>query len=101
MIKNLEFTLEEGRNSSRDVVVYALSTCGFCRRALKFLRDNSIAFRFLYMDHLPIDVKNKLKLELKEKYDQRIVYPFMILDAGEQIITGYKEDEWKEIFFVN
>lgn len=100
MIENLEFTIEEGKNSYHDVVLFALSTCGFCRRALKFLRDNSIAFRFVYVDHLPIDVKNEVKSELRQKYDQRVVYPFMILD-GKEVTAGFREDEWKEIFFIN
>ena len=40
-MENIEFTVKDGTNKSRDVTVYALSTCGFCKACLKFLDDNS------------------------------------------------------------
>ena len=36
------FESVDGKVDAGELTVYALSTCGFCKRALAFLRDNSI-----------------------------------------------------------
>ncbi|HMF32738.1 MAG TPA: glutaredoxin domain-containing protein, partial [Candidatus Lokiarchaeia archaeon] len=78
MDEDLEFTIESGDNSAHDVKVYALSTCGFCARALKYLRENSIAFRFVYVDQLPYEVKDRVKSDLRENYKQSVAFPFLV-----------------------
>ena len=96
MHEDLEFTSEVGKNNSHEVIVYALSTCGFCKRALNFLRKNSIEFRYIYVDKLERDVKEKIKNDLKAKYETRVGFPFMILDG--KAIVGFIEDRWKDAF---
>ena len=101
MREDLDFKFEDGKNSVHDVTVYALSTCGFCKRALKFLRDNSIAFRYIYVDHLDPGVKSQLKADLMEKYNRRVIYPFLIIDAdteAEKVFTGFVNDVWTDLF---
>ncbi|MFX1255686.1 MAG: glutaredoxin family protein [Promethearchaeota archaeon] len=101
MHEDLKFEFEDGKNSVHNVTVYALSTCGFCKRALKFLRDNSIAFRYIYVDYLDPEVKSQLKADLKEKYNRRVTYPFLILDAdteAEKVFTGFVNDVWTDLF---
>lgn len=98
MMDKLQYSIEEGTNDERDIVVYALSTCGFCKRGLKFLRDNSIAFRYVYVDHLPFEDKKELKRELREKFDRRIIYPYLVINEGSEIITGFNDDNWREYF---
>ena len=100
IMEKLQYSMEEGTNDGRDIVVYALSTCGFCKRGLKFLRDNSIAFRYVYVDHLPVEEKTELKKELREKFDRRIVYPYLVINGGSEVITGFSSDTWKEYFSI-
>ncbi|MFX0095757.1 MAG: glutaredoxin family protein [Candidatus Hodarchaeota archaeon] len=97
MHEKLKFEFEDGQNKAYDVTVYALSTCGFCKRALKFLRENSIAFRYIYVDKLEPDVKQQVKMDLKEKYNTRVAYPFLILDK-EKIHIGFNEEDWRGLF---
>jgi glutaredoxin-like protein NrdH len=97
----LQFLEENGKDSGHTIKVYALSTCGFCRRALQFLRDHGITFKFVYVDLLPQDVKDKVKRELVEKYRERIAFPYVILDEdteNQRVIVGFLEDEFEEIF---
>jgi glutaredoxin len=94
MIENLEYTNEKGTIEKNDIAVYALSTCGFCRRGLQFLRENSITFKYVYVDKLEPEVKNKVKDELVEKYKERVVFPFLVLN-NQKVLLGFVEDEWK------
>lgn len=94
MLDYIEYTEEEGKDIGKDIVVYALSTCGFCRRALGFLRDNNIAFTYVYVDKLDYDVKQKVKNDLKEKYGERVVFPYMVLDSKD-VLVGFVKDKYE------
>jgi glutaredoxin len=94
MLEDDKFEYVDGKNSSKELTVYALSTCGFCRRALKFLKDNSIKFRFVYVDNLPKEVKENIKTGLREKFNDRIAYPFAVIN-DERHLVGFIEEEWK------
>ena len=96
MAENIEFTVKEGTNNSRDVTVYALSTCGFCKACLKFLDDNKVAFKYVYFDLLDPDVKDALKENLKQKYNERVMFPFVIFDEKE-VVVGFKREKLKEM----
>jgi ferredoxin-thioredoxin reductase catalytic chain len=93
--KKLEFTKEEGRHLKKELTVYALSTCGFCKAALRFLRKHNLAFRYLYVDHLDEYHKTVLKQELKETYGERPMYPFLVIGEDDYLI-GFDEEEWYE-----
>ncbi|MHA1743208.1 MAG: glutaredoxin family protein, partial [Candidatus Heimdallarchaeota archaeon] len=69
MDENLEFAKVEGEKKPCDIQIYALSTCGFCRRALAFLRNNKITFRYIYVDQLSYDLRQKIKRNLMAKFE--------------------------------
>ncbi len=94
---DIVFIKEEGERQKGEIIIYALSTCAFCKKALKFLRENSITFSYVYIDEFDYDKKTKIKNELKEKYKKDIGFPFLILD-GTNIIIGFTEDDYKKTF---
>lgn len=94
---NINFTKEDGCKDFGEIRVFALSTCAFCKKALKYLRDNSIKFMYIYVDDLEPGNKQELKDKLKETYKQDVGFPFMIIN-GDQVIVGFKEDEYKTLF---
>lgn len=94
MNNDLEFVYMDGENVPGDITVYALSTCGFCKRALEFLRENSIKFRYIYIDKLPVDVKTSVKTELRDKSGKNVAFPFVVID-GNKYLVGFVVDEWK------
>ncbi|MHA1889163.1 MAG: glutaredoxin domain-containing protein, partial [Promethearchaeota archaeon] len=57
MSSEIPFVEENGKVDHQDITVYALSTCGFCRRGLQFLRDRQVKFRYVYVDKIPYEVK--------------------------------------------
>jgi glutaredoxin len=96
--EDLDFIKEDGDKNPCDIQVYALSTCGFCKRGLEFLRKNKITFRYLYLDKQSTDVRQKIKRDLLQKFDERIAFPYVIVDGGEKILVGFTEQKWKDAF---
>ena len=96
--KGIKFTHVLGNNKIHKVKLYALSTCGFCKRALAFLRKNSIDFFYTYVDQLEKKVVGDLRDELKEKSGRRhVAYPFLILD-DDKFLVGFNEEKYKAFF---
>lgn len=95
-IETLEFTNEEGSNNAHQITIFALSTCGFCKACLKFLRENDVAFKYVYYDMLDPDTKEAVKGELTAKFNERIMFPFVIIDE-EHVVVGFKDAELKKM----
>ncbi|MFP4206246.1 MAG: glutaredoxin family protein [Spirochaetaceae bacterium] len=96
MIDKLEFEEQPGSVETHDLTMYALSTCAFCKRAIKFLEDHDVKFRYIYLDTINPMVKGTVKSELKSRYDVLPVFPVLVIDEREAI-TGFVEDKWKQI----
>lgn len=94
---DIVFIKEEGTQNKGEIIIFALSTCAFCKKALKFLRENSITFSYVYVDEYDHDKKSEIKNNLKEKYSKDVGFPFLILN-GTKIIVGFTEDEYKKNF---
>lgn len=94
--EGIELTVEEGKKKENDICLYALSTCGHCKRALKFLKDNEIAFKWVYIDSLPLERKNKLKGDLKEKFQRRIAFPFLVVNQ-EKSFVGFMQNDYNSL----
>jgi len=95
MLETLEYTVVDGPRTSPELTVYALSTCGFCKRAIAFLDRNGFRYRYLYVDRIPLETKNEIKRELKEAFKVDIAFPFVV--AGEkEYLVGFIEIDWKK-----
>jgi glutaredoxin len=91
----IEFNEIEGGDSTRELTVYALSTCAFCKRAMQYLRDSGLAYRYVYLDQLDFDLKREVKSELKEQYGDIKLFPILTID-GSEILTGFTKAKWAE-----
>ncbi|HON77828.1 MAG TPA: glutaredoxin [Spirochaetota bacterium] len=100
MNNNLTFVHEDGVEKYTDVTVYALSTCGFCKRALKFLREHNIKFRYIYVDDLEPDEKQSLKESLAKEYNSRVGFPFLVIDNS-RCLVGFTQHEWEKEFSID
>jgi glutaredoxin len=96
MIDKLEFSEQEGTVQKHDLTVYALSTCAFCKKAIRFLQDHDVKFRYIYLDTINPMVKRTVKSELKSRYSSLPVFPVLVIDDREAI-SGFSEEKWKEI----
>ncbi|MBC8223670.1 glutaredoxin family protein [Candidatus Bathyarchaeota archaeon] len=84
----------EGERSEHGVFVFALSTCGWCKRTKEFLRENDVAFEYVDVDKCTMDEKREVGRILKER-DVPLGFPVTIVD-DEVVISGFKPDEFRE-----
>jgi len=94
MLDTLTYTTVHGDTNTPLITVYALSTCGFCKRAMTYLEKNKFAYRFIYMDSIPVEIKNEAKRMLKEKFKVDIAFPFATVGDSDHLV-GFIEADWK------
>jgi glutaredoxin len=75
--------------------MYALSTCGWCKKTKAFFRDNGISFEYIDVDKSSSEEKREIIKILKEKKIP-LGFPVTFID-DEKIIRGFKPDELKEV----
>ncbi|HTX73495.1 MAG TPA: glutaredoxin family protein [Rectinemataceae bacterium] len=93
MLETLTYTEVDGPRKDRRITVYALSTCGFCKRAITFLNDKGFSYRYIYMDQIPLEVKNQAKKALKERFKDDVAFPFAVIDDDKHLV-GFIEPDW-------
>ncbi|MDP3177021.1 MAG: glutaredoxin [Spirochaetaceae bacterium] len=93
MLETLSYTAVEGGRSDRAITVYALSTCGFCKRALAWLDGKGYSYRYIFVDKIPLEVKNEAKKILKERFKEDVAFPFTIIDDTDHLV-GFIEADW-------
>jgi len=84
-----------GKNNKYKVLMYTISTCAWCKRAKKFLKDNSIQFEYVDVDLCPREDQEKIRDDILNR-GGRLSYPTIIVD-NRILITGFQEDKIKEI----
>lgn len=84
----------EGSQNSTQVLLYALSTCIWCRKTRQMLEDEDVAFDFVYVDLVDADERKAAREHIR-KFSNRMSFPTIIFDE-EDSITGYKPDRIKE-----
>lgn len=95
MTTKIELNTVEGKISDKHIVIYALSTCAFCRKAMQFLSDHDLEYSFVYLDELELDTKRAVKAELKSQFKKLPVFPILVIDDTEAI-SGFIEERWRE-----
>ena len=83
-----------GRNNKHKVLLYALSTCAWCKLTKKFLRENEIEYEYVDVDLCEDEDKEKIKKDILNKGGD-LSYPTIIVD-GKILITGFRKDKLKE-----
>jgi len=84
----------DGGKSDHGVFMFALSTCGWCKRTREFLSENDVAFEYIDVDKCTFEEKREVGRILQEK-DATLGFPVTIVD-NKVVITGFKPDELRE-----
>ena len=90
----MEFSKVSGQKSNHKVVLYALSTCVWCKMTKQFLKDNNIEFEYVNVDLCEEDDKQKIREEIQSK-GGNLNYPTTIID-DKIVVTGFRKDQLKE-----
>ena len=83
----------DGENKGK-IILYALSTCGWCRKTKEFLNGLGVEFSYIFVDLLEDQEKDEI-MEDVIKWNPRRSFPTVIIN-DEKCIVGYKEDQIKE-----
>jgi glutaredoxin-like protein NrdH len=90
----MEFSKVSGKKNDHKVVVYALSTCVWCKMTKQFLSDNNVQYEFADVDLLEDKEKEKIRQTILSK-GGTLSYPTTIVD-DKIVITGFRKDKLKE-----
>lgn len=95
MFEHIDFEAVEGKSSDKKIILFALTTCGFCKKARTFLEEHNINYSYLYMDKIDNEVKLKMKTEFAERFNKRLTYPTLLIDDNE-ILSGFIRIAWEK-----
>ncbi len=84
-----------GKKAAHKVMLYALSTCGWCKRTKKLLDDLGVEYDFIDVDTVPPEKKQDIIREV-EKWNPRCSYPTLVID-DKRCIVGFQEPEIREV----
>ncbi|MFQ6106922.1 MAG: glutaredoxin family protein [Thermoplasmata archaeon] len=87
----------EGRNKNHKVMLFALSTCPFCKKVKALLADSDVDYEYVDVDLQSREDRKRLRQELM-KYNPRCSYPTLVVD--EDIVIGYREERIREVLGV-
>ena len=77
-----------------DILIYALSTCVWCGKTKKLLKDMGVEFSYIDVDLLEGEDKKKTEEEMK-KWNPRCSFPTVVIN-NKKCIVGFKEDEIRQ-----
>jgi len=89
----MKFEHVKGENKGK-ILLYALSTCGWCKKTKEFLNNIGVEFSYIYVDLVKDGERDKV-IEQVNKCNPRNSFPTIIINDKECII-GYREDEIRE-----
>lgn len=89
----LKFEHVPGRNAGK-VTLYALSTCGWCRRTRALLAELGVAYEFVYVDLLTGSEGDEAIAEVT-RWNPKSSFPTIVLDS-KRAIAGFDENAIRE-----
>ena len=90
----MQFSKVSGKRNNHKVVLYALSTCVWCKMTKQFLKDNDVEFEYVYVDLCEEEDKKEIRKHIQSKGGS-LSYPTTIVDEN-VLITGFRKDQLRE-----
>jgi glutaredoxin-like protein NrdH len=83
----------EGQDKGK-LVLFALSTCGWCKKTRALIEDLNADYDYVYVDLLKGEERDEA-VEMVKKWNPQVSFPTLVVN-DEKCIIGFKEDEIKE-----
>lgn len=83
----------DGDNKGK-VVLYALSTCGWCKKTKELLKELEVEFNYIYVDLLEGDERTDI-IEQVKKFNKQLSFPTLVID-DEKTIVGFNKEGIQE-----
>lgn len=83
-----------GKNKDKNVKLFALSTCIWCKRTKELLDKNLVEYEYDFVDEC-VGAEKEALVSLLDKYNPSRSFPTIIID--DEVIVGYREDNIKKM----
>jgi len=83
----------EGENKGK-LVLFALSTCGWCKKTRMLLEELGVEYEYIYVDLLEGSEREEAIEEIK-RWNPQLSLPTLVIN-DERCIVGFKQQEIKE-----
>jgi glutaredoxin len=80
-----------GKNNKHKILMYALSTCAWCKKTKQFLKDNNVEFEYVDVDLCDRADRKKVHDDIESRGGD-LSYPTLIVD-DKTLINGFREDK--------
>lgn len=82
-------------SGDREVTLYALSTCGWCKMTRGWLDDNNVQYECIYVDHLSREERAELMSSLEERLERRPAFPTVFCD--DRFVVGFDKEQLQKM----
>lgn len=79
-----------------DIMLYALSTCQWCRKTKELLDELKVDYHYIDVDLVTGDDQKQIIEEIK-RFNAACSFPTMVIDKKDSIV-GFDEDKIREKF---
>lgn len=90
----MDFSKVPGNNKQHKVVLFAISTCAWCKLVKEFLEDNEVEYSYIDIDLAREKEKQEIRNTITEMGGP-LSFPTTIID-DKILITGFRKDQIKE-----
>ena len=87
----METIIVEGTNSKNKVMLYTLSTCGWCKKTKELLKEKNIRYEYIDLDKCSKEDQKTAVESLKER-KLPVAFPIMIVN-DDKVIQGFRKDD--------
>jgi glutaredoxin-like protein NrdH len=90
----MQTTKVEGNNRKHKVLLYAISTCGWCRRAKNNLKEMDVEYEYIDVDLCSTEDRETIRQDILNRGGY-LAYPTIIID-NKTLLTGPSREELQE-----
>ncbi len=78
-----------------DILLYALSTCGWCRKTKEFLNQAGVTYRFVDVD-LAAGAEKERLMEEVTRWNPDCSFPTVVID-GKSCMVGFQPERLAQV----
>ncbi len=94
LVKSMTWVHIEGKNKGK-VLLFALSTCVWCKKTRELLTSLGVKFSYIYVDQLPEKEMTTVYNTMKQ-WNPAGSFPTLVVNENKTIV-GFRENEIREV----
>lgn len=80
----------------KEIMLFALSTCVWCKKAKTLLNDLGLEYNYVDVDLL-FGPDQAEAYEAMRRHEQGTSFPTIVINNGEEVIIGFEEEKLKNM----